>query len=149
MKEKIILFLFFLCGFTMAADAQKGLSVSGFFDGKVIPRSRMMETVVSGSRLSDFDLTFFRSIRFKATAEETGKIEAALNADARAAIQKENQRVSGRLVYSMMEMPPLKHQRRYLFFSNDAKDGQREVTLTYLEGRATLQSLKNLFKKQN
>ena len=52
------------------AQAQSGLNVSPLFEGKIIPTQRMVETRVKGKMLSKYQLTFFRSVRFKANNKQ-------------------------------------------------------------------------------
>ena len=54
----------------LSANAQSGLNIEPLFAGKIIPQQRMVETRVKGKMLSKYQLTFFRSVRFKANNKQ-------------------------------------------------------------------------------
>ena len=69
MKKILIIIIMWFITIT-TAQAQSGLNISPLFEGKVIPTQRMVETRVKGKMLSKYQLTFFRSVRFKANNKQ-------------------------------------------------------------------------------
>ena len=62
MEKKLILFTLLLL-LPLAAMSQDRLRSSAVFDGKVVPKDRMVETIVKGDYLKDYGLSMFRSVR--------------------------------------------------------------------------------------
>ena len=68
--KQILMFIMTWLITIATAEAQSGLNVSPLFEGKIIPTQRMVETRVKGKMLSKYQLTFFRSVRFKANNKQ-------------------------------------------------------------------------------
>ena len=139
--------------------AQKGLHVAEIFDGDIVAKTYMVENMLKGEQLSRYKLTFFRSIKFKASVEERHKIEALVNEDIRHAIDLEQERKwDGRkdsragLNYAVMTLPPQdardRKSRRYLCYQCLPLRGEYAITLIYMQGHATLDELRKMFKKK-
>ena len=64
--KRVLLIIVAWLSIVVTAGAQSGLNIEPLFAGKIIPQQRMVETRVKGKMLSKYQLTFFRSVRFKA-----------------------------------------------------------------------------------
>ena len=128
----------------LSANAQSGLNISPLFEGKVIPTQRMVETRVKGKMLSKYQLTFFRSVRFKANnKQEINRVHDLIELDT-----KENpgfaygENYSSKKSHSketyMLQLPKQGSQNRFLCY----KRNKEEITVIYMEG--TLNSLSTL-----
>lgn len=141
------MYLFLLAMFCLLSlQAQEGLQVCPFFNSK----ANVTEVQVKGKELKPFNLTLFRSLTLKSHSEEAIKMEHSVLKDAEKAIDKEEGRIGGRLYYGFYCLKPTdKGCYRYLFYRNQAlrkENKQEEVTLVYMEGYATLDELKRMFK---
>ena len=128
----------------LSANAQSGLNIEPLFAGKIIPQQRMVETRVKGKMLSKYQLTFFRSVRFKANnKQEINRVRDLIELDT-----KENpgfaygENYSSKKSHSketfMLQLPKQGSQNRFLCY----KRNKEEITVIYMEG--TLNSLSTL-----
>ncbi|WP_073207764.1 DUF6108 family protein [Xylanibacter ruminicola] len=143
MKKMLIIIITWLL--TIATtQAQSGLSVSPLFEGKIIPTQRMVETRVKGKMLTKYQLTLFRSVRFKANnKQEINRVHDMIEQD-----KKKNPGITYTENYSseksrsketlMLQLPKQGNQNRFLCYKRNNED----VTVIYMEG--TLNSLDTL-----
>lgn len=134
--------LFLLLGVGGVAMAQRALHVERLFAGQVVPRQKMVETIVKGERLKTYRLTLFRSLRFTATDSERQQVERLVRSDAKMATDKEIEMRNGELQYALCQLPATSRQR-YLCYQRNGNS----LLIVYLEGAATLSELKNMFSQ--
>lgn len=166
MKQLIaILTLFMLAALPM--PAQENLQINQLFSNKTQPdrdfkrgsRSAaseyvkdnrvVKEVVVQGRELKPYDLTLFRSVTFDNGEQMAKQIEEWIEADSREAYDKEVGRIQGRLYYGFFCLPAHKGKLRYLFYRNAAlqpNGNDKSLSVVYMEGNATLEQLKEMFK---
>jgi hypothetical protein len=142
---KRVLMIFMACFWMLlTTNAQSGLNIEPLFAGKIIPQQRMVETRVKGKMLSKYQLTFFRSVRFKANnKQEINRVRNLIELDT-----KENPGFAYGENYSskkshaketyMLQLPKQGSQNRFLCY----KRNKEEITVIYMEG--TLNSLSTL-----
>ena len=128
----------------LTTNAQSGLNIEPLFAGKIIPQQRMVETRVKGKMLSKYQLTFFRSVRFKANnKQEINRVHDLIELD----IKKNpgfayGENYSSKKSHSketfMLQLPKQGSQNRFLCY----KRNKEEITVIYMEG--TLNSLSTL-----
>ena len=63
MKQLFLILITMVCG---SVHAQSNMNISDLFEGKVVPASQMVETRIRGKAISQYKLTYFHSVRFKA-----------------------------------------------------------------------------------
>ena len=142
---KRVLMIFMACFWMLlSANAQSGLNIEPLFAGKIIPQQRMVETRVKGKMLSKYQLTFFRSVRFKANnKQEINRVHDLIELD----IKKNpgfayGENYSSKKSHSketyMLQLPRQGSQNRFLCY----KRNNEEITVIYMEG--TLNSLSTL-----
>jgi len=121
--------------------AQSGLSIAPYFDGRYNKSKDVVSLNLKGSTLHTYHLMLYRSLTFK---KSTPDIEHAILNDAKLAIDKETAHRDGRLLYGFYCLPPTsdKAPLRYIFYRRTAN----QTILAYLEGTATLDALKHMFK---
>ncbi len=129
--------------------SQEGLQVATLFDGPYKKKHNAIEVLVKGEQLSAYHLTLFRSLTIKDDSVAFKDIERCIQADAKKAIDKEEGMFGQELYYGFYCFPPQKEQNRYLFYRNASlkERGKPEVTTVYMEGYATMDELKKMFKK--
>ena len=140
---KRLLFLTLLLA-SSRLSAQTGLNVAPLFtkfSGKGTPD--VTSVTLRGSKVEPYQLSLFRSITFHTTGH-TAEVERLVQADARTASYQ-----SGHLYYGIYQFPIRDGRNRYLFYRNNTLSKKAEPTLTliYMEGTATLETLKRTFSK--
>ena len=139
--KRVLLIIVAWLSIVVTAGAQSGLNIEPLFAGKIIPQQRMVETRVKGKMLSKYQLTFFRSVRFKANnKQEINRVRNLIELDT-----KENpgfaygENYSSKKSHSketyMLQLPKQGSQNRFLCY----KRNKEEITVIYMEG--TLNSL--------
>jgi hypothetical protein len=130
--------------------AQKGMHVESLFGGRFKQDKRAVEVLIKGKELKKYHLTLFRSLTVTDAPALSEEIEALVSQDAASAVDKEVGTVGKRLYYGFYCFPARDKSFRYLFYRNTAvaPSGSKkpEVTVVYMEGRVTLEELKQLFK---
>lgn len=147
MKRIIFTFIFILAN-TFNLSAQKGLAVAKLLDGH-IPYYIATRVWVEGRELQPYKLSLYRSMTVKENVEAVNAMERAVLADATQAQSKEIGHVGNRLYYAFLCLTGGKNnQLRYIFYRNAAlrSGGNEEATLVYMEGRATMDELQQMFK---
>ena len=129
------------------ALAQKNLQIDSLFS-KAVPIAGYEESLVKGSALKDYNLSYFRSIRFPADKELMDRIAAWINADAQNATSKDIQEEDGRLTYALLQFDGDKSRKRYVGHQIRRSGGKDYVTVVYMEGRASVKDLHSFFKKR-
>ena len=156
MKRLILLILNVVI--TASLYAQKGLNINDIFEGKVIDKSRITETLIRGEQLEAYHLTAFHSVKFNATEKERNVVEKAFYADmAQNDIRKEKGKENsemenrgGHLYYAIVEVKPYSpFDRRYICSQCSTEThGAFGITVVCLEGQVSLQDLRRMFKKK-
>ena len=143
MKKILIIIIMWFITFT-TAQAQSGLNISPLFEGKVIPTQRMVETRVKGKMLSKYQLTFFRSVRFKTNnKQEINRVHDMIELDIKnnpgfAYGENYSSKKSNSKETFMLQLPKQGNHNRFLCY----KRNNEEITVIYMEG--TLNSLDTL-----
>ena len=142
---KRVLMIFMACFWMLlSANAQSGLNIEPLFAGKIIPQQRMVETRVKGKMLSKYQLTFFRSVRFKANnKQEINCVHDLIELDIKknpgfAYGENYSSKKSNSKETFMLQLPKQGNHNRFLCY----KRNNEEITVIYMEG--TLNSLDTL-----
>ena len=142
---KRVLMIFMACFWMLlTTNAQSGLNIEPLFAGKIIPQQRMVETRVKGKMLSKYQLTFFRSVRFKANnKQEITRVHNLIELDKKKHpnnIYSENysSTKSRSKETLMLQLSKEDNHNRFLCY----KRNNEEITVIYMEG--TLNSLETL-----
>ncbi len=145
--KKTIIILTLLLLLPLAARSQDRLRSSAVFDGKIVPKDRMVETLVKGEYLRDYDLTLFRSVRMDVDDADLESISALILNDASDAVSKETEVEHNRLKYALIALEPDKDSRCFLCFQSKPSDdeGLTSVIVVYMEGDTTLTNLRKMF----
>ena len=142
---KRVLMIFMACFWMLlSANAQSGLNIEPLFAGKIIPQQRMVETRVKGKMLSKYQLTYFRSVRFKANnKQEINRVHDLIELDIKknpgfAYGENYSSKKSNSKETFMLQLPKQGNHNRFLCY----KRNNEEITVIYMEG--TLNSLETL-----
>lgn len=165
MKHTLYIILALLC-MALPSKAQKGLHVNEIFEGDIVEKTYMVDNLIKGEQLKPYKLTFFRSLKFKASAEGRAKIEKLVSEDIKNSLDLELERQRGKesdknatplsppFSYVMMTLPPdgkfdpNSPNRWYLCYQcTPYKKNEYAITLVFMKGHATVKELRKMFKK--
>ena len=147
MSMRKLLLIFALClGVLLPAHAQKGLQIDNLFSGKLVDMSMVSESIVSGKKLVPYNLDYFRSVRFMADEKQVSKVTKWIREDAQMAEEQDMESENGRLVYALLKFPRRMEKNRYVGYQIKKISGKDYVTVVYMEGAATVEDLKVIFK---
>ena len=135
-----------LCMVAITAWAQKGLAIDKVFEGHIIPPEKMVETRVRGKDIAKYQLSFFRSVRFVATAAQTEEIAALMETDESLKCVKSGAQSykEGTLTIMVQLKPTSKGNRFVCMKTVKEKKDRYQVVIIYMEG--ALDSLEKLGK---
>lgn len=144
---KRLLFILIITVSALPAAAQKGMNVASLFDGGYQNRKDVTEIVVEGKRLKPFNLRLFRSITVTGNVSLAAEMERLVRLDGKAASDREEGMIGGKLYYAFYSFPDGNGGYRHLFFRNNMlkRGAKPETTVVYMEGKATLGELKRMF----
>lgn len=146
MKRKLLIVIALSLMALLPVHAQKGLQIDSLFRGKLVDMSLVSESVVSGRKLSPYNLDYFRSVRFVANDRQIAKVSVWIQDDAMIADDKELESANGRLIYALLRFPQLGSKNKYVGYQVKRNGGRDYVTVVYMEGTATVEDLKVIFK---
>ena len=112
------------------------VEIRAVFDGSVVPKDRMVETLVDGGSVKEYGLSLFRSVRFDVDEAEFRTVTSLVLNDAAQSYNKETEIDRGRLRYAMMSFSSVRKD----------EDGTCSVILVYMQGETTLADLKEKIK---
>ena len=137
--KKLLTLILLLLSPHLGMWAQKGLAIQAAFDELAVKKNAT-EVVMSGKRLKDFHLSFFHSLEIKnPSATDRQRISSLVQTDAAKAITQEE--TPG---HRFFEMPQRKGMHSYILYRNNSQ----AITLIYIEGKASLDQIKNYFQKK-
>lgn len=145
---KKIMIVLVLLAFAPAAFAQKDLSSWAVFRGGIVPGKRMVKTEVRGGSLEAFRLDYYLGVTFLADEQTVRCVAEKVRADAGPDVPSETETVGDLLTYALVQPVSAGRKNRYLCYQARPAEGGWKVTLLYLEGAATLDSLRSMFEKQ-
>ena len=133
MKRFLLSLSFVICHLTFSV-AQTGLRINDLFEGRIIPRERMVETRVRGRTLAKYQLTFYRSLRFSASTEEVAHLRRIIDEDGRGHHATGTE--AGKTYTMHIQLSPQGGKNRFLCYQDvfESKKKPREVMAIYMEG---------------
>lgn len=153
MKRTLLLFLTLL-GITLCATAQEGLHINEVFEGKLIGKEEMRESLVKGESLAPYKLDVLHTVKFAANSGERAKADALFikDMDGRISDDESNMEYESRdgfIYYAIVQLTDNKKSRhRYICYQCRENSGHFDITLAYMEGKASLADLRKTFKKK-
>lgn len=150
--KRLLLFILLLSTSLLSVMAQKDMNVASVFDGKIIPRKQMVETVVKGEQAQRYKLSLFHSLKMEAGDEECREIEELVLKDCgglNAPSVQEYGMKEGYLSYLITKLPSRHDDQVYLCYQcYRNEEGKLCITLVYMEGPATMKDLYKMFKTE-
>ncbi|MGM9804145.1 MAG: DUF6108 family protein [Muribaculaceae bacterium] len=145
---KRFLIIIFCMTAVIASRAQE-LYIDQCFSDHILAKKSVTAVKVKGERLKQYNLSSFRSITVAADKKLATWVQKQVVHDAQLATDREEGIKSGQLQYGFYVFRN-KNKRtfRYIFFRNNKPDDAdvTDVTMVYMEGKATLSELKQMFK---
>ena len=141
MKRFILITILLFLPFGWILLAQPSFAVKPVFDGKVLDRSAVVETMISGKQLSAYHLDSFHSLKYNAGSDAAETVVDLVLADAARAGEKETVFVDGQLTYAVLAFMTEPVWNEYICYQSDGTT----ATLVYMAGSATLDDLKSIF----
>ena len=147
--KKVFTIIILMLAFVVEAQSQTSLQIAELFNGSYKRKDNAIEVVVKGNQLERYKLEVFRSLTIKNDPKDFERIEKLVEQDEKHAISKETGHIGERLYYAFYCFSPQKGRFRYIFYRNSSlrKTESNELTLIYMEGNATMDELKVMFKK--
>lgn len=147
--KRIVIILLTVLLTAGVAMAQEGLNINRLFDGRFKKASGVTEIIVTGQQACEIGLNVYHSLSVTDNGQSE-LVESLVVKDGVSAIDKEVEYRNGQLYYGFYTMKPHKGNKRYIFFLNQnlaRKSPKQVVTLIYMEGKASAESIKKLIRK--
>ena len=142
-------YIIFICLVATIALSAQELNIDDCFGDHVLAKKSVTAVKVKGERLKAYNLTTFRSVTVAADKRTASWVQRMVKKDASLATDREEGVKDGILQYAFYVFRHKKSKTyRYIFFRNNKpeQDAVTDVTLVYMEGKATLGELKQMFK---
>ena len=143
-----------LLGITLCTTAQEGLHINEVFEGKVIDKQYMQESLVKGQNLDPYKLKVLHTVKFSGDKTHRGKVDALFNMDMQERISDDDSNMelesrNGFIYYAIVQLTDNKEgTHRYICYQCRDRSNHYDITLVYMEGKASLADLRKSFKKK-
>lgn len=139
-----------LCLLTLCCSgllAQQQMQIGPLFGKDFQKQQEVTEVIVTGKKLKPYNLTLFRSITLRDRPHEMARMEQLVKADGATAADKEVALIGGKLYFGFYRFQD-GDTNRYIFYRNQSLRAphKQEATLVYMEGKASLAEIKEMFK---
>ncbi len=138
---------------SLPLSAQKGLHINDIFKGKVVSRQEMREGIMRGDNLAPYKLNVLHTASFTGDEAERQLADRLFSADMKAYIaddtDMEMESRGGFLYYAIVQLIDTDSGlHRYICYQCKEKAKRFDITVVYMEGKATLADLRKTFKKK-
>ena len=153
MKRIILILLLAPCSLLLC-QAQQGLHINDIFEGRLIDKEKMEESLVRGDNLAQYKLQVLHTVKFAANDKERAKADALFSMDMEGRISDDESNMemeshNGHIYYAIIQLTDSqKGRHRYICYQCKEKASHYDITLVYMEGKATLADLRKSFKKK-
>ena len=141
-------------GVALCAQAQEGLYINEVFEGKLLDKEEMRESLIKGESLAPYKLEVLHTIKFAANSKERARVDAIFTRDMEERISNDDSNMEyesrdGYIYYAIVQITDNKRGRhRYICYQCRDKSNHYDITLAYMEGKASLADLRKTFKKK-
>lgn len=141
-------------GITLCATAQKGLCINDVFEGKVVLKNQMKESLIKGDNLASYNLKVLHTAKFTTHNINREEVEKLFYEDMknRPSEDEENMEMesrNGHLYYAIVQLTDNeKGAHRFICYQCRDNRARYDITLVYMEGQASLADLRRTFKKK-
>lgn len=143
-----------LIGICLNTSAQRGLQINEVFEGKVIAKQYMQESLIKGDNVAPYKLRLLHTVKFLANNSQRAKADALFNIDMRERISDDDSNMEmetrdGFLYYAIVQLTDNdKGSHRYICYQCRPKSTKFDITMVYMEGEASLADLRKTFKRK-
>lgn len=143
-----------LIGICLSTSAQRGLQINEVFEGKVIAKQYMQESLIKGDNVAPYKLRLLHTVKFLANNSQRAKVDALFNIDMKERISDDDSNMEmetrdGFLYYAIVQLTDNdKGSHRYICYQCRPKSTKFDITMVYMEGEASLADLRKTFKRK-
>lgn len=152
--KRILFILSMLIGISLSTSAQRGLQINEVFEGKVIAKQYMQESLIKGDNVAPYKLKLLHTVKFLANNSQRARADALFNIDMRERISDDDSNMEmetrdGFLYYAIVQLTDNdKGSHRYICYQCRPKSTKFDITMVYMEGEASLADLRKTFKRK-
>lgn len=143
-----------LIGICLSTSAQRGLQINEVFEGKVIAKQYMQESLIKGDNVAPYKLRLLHTVKFLANNSQRARADALFNIDMRERISDDDSNMEmesrdGFIYYAIVQLTDNdKGLHRYICYQCRPKSTKFDITMVYMEGEASLADLRKTFKRK-
>ena len=152
--KRTLFILSMLIGISLSTSAQRGLQINEVFEGKVIAKQYMQESLIKGDNVAPYKLRLLHTVKFLANNSQRAKADALFNIDMKERISDDDSSMEmetrdGFLYYAIVQLTDNdKGSHRYICYQCRPKSTKFDITMVYMEGEASLADLRKTFKRK-
>lgn len=152
--KRTLFILSMLIGICLSTSAQRGLQINEVFEGKVIAKQYMQESLIKGDNVAPYKLRLLHTVKFLANNSQRAKADALFNIDMRERISDDDSNMEmetrdGFIYYAIVQLTDNdKGSHRYICYQCRPKSTKFDITMVYMEGEASLADLRKTFKRK-
>lgn len=152
--KRTLFILSMLIGICLSTSAQRGLQINEIFEGKVIAKQYMQESLIKGDNVAPYKLRLLHTVKFLANNSQRAKADALFNIDMKERISDDDSNMEmetrdGFLYYAIVQLTDNdKGSHRYICYQCRPKSTKFDITMVYMEGEASLADLRKTFKRK-
>jgi len=152
--KRLLIILLMSVGITLCATAQEGLRINEVFGGHVVSKQFIQESLVKGDNLAPYNLKVLHTAKCVANNKERTTIEQLFEEDMKERISDDNSNMEmesrdGHLYYAIVQLKNgARGTHRYICYQCRDRSSHYDITLVYMEGKASLADLRRTFKKK-
>lgn len=152
--KRTLFILSMLIGICLSTSAQRGLQINEVFEGKVIAKQYMQESLIKGDNVAPYKLRLLHTVKFLANNSQRTKADALFNIDMKERISDDDSNMEmetrdGFLYYAIVQLTDNdKGSHRYICYQCRPKSTKFDITMVYMEGEASLADLRKTFKRK-
>jgi len=152
--KRTLFILSMLIGICLSTSAQRGLQIDEVFEGKVIAKQYMQESLIKGDNVAPYKLRLLHTVKFLANNSQRAKADALFNIDMKERISDDDSNMEmetrdGFLYYAIVQLTDNdKGSHRYICYQCRPKSTKFDITMVYMEGEASLADLRKTFKRK-
>ena len=152
--KRTLFILSMLIGICLSTSAQRGLQINEVFEGKVIAKQYMQESLIKGDNVAPYKLRLLHTVKFLANNSQRAKADDLFNIDMRERISEDDSNMEmetrdGFLYYAIVQLTDNdKGSHRYICYQCRPKSTKFDITMVYMEGEASLADLRKTFKRK-
>lgn len=152
--KRTLFILLMLIGISLSTSAQRGLQINEVFEGKVIAKQYMQESLIKGDNVAPYKLRLLHTVKFLANNSQRARADALFNIDMKERISDDDSNMEmetrdGFLYYAIVQLTDNeKGSHRYICYQCRPKSTKFDITMVYMEGEASLADLRKTFKRK-